>query len=66
VRLAGVFVVVYSVLPSTNIVSQILVSVPIAFVGGVIAVLLSGNRFPSQRWWDSSHSVASPREMACC
>ncbi len=42
VALAGVFVVLYSVFPSTNIVSQILVSIPIAFVGGVIAVLLSG------------------------
>ncbi len=42
IALAGVFVVLYSVFPSTNIVLQILVSIPIAFVGGVIAVVLSG------------------------
>ena len=42
IALAGVFVVLYSVFPSTNIVLQILVSIPIAFIGGVVAVMVTG------------------------
>lgn len=38
----GVFVVLYSAFSSTNLVLQILVALPIAFVGGVAALLLTG------------------------
>lgn len=42
VALVGVFVVLFSAFPSTNIVLQILVAIPVAFIGGVVAVVLSG------------------------
>lgn len=42
VALCGVFLVLYSVFPSTSVVSQILLSLPIAFVGGVIALMVTG------------------------
>ena len=40
--LAVVFVVLYSAFPSTRLVLQILIALPIAFVGGVAALLLTG------------------------
>jgi CzcA family heavy metal efflux pump len=40
--LAGVFVVLYSTFPSTRLVLQILVALPAAFLGGVAAIVLSG------------------------
>lgn len=42
IAMAGVFVVLYSVFPSTNIVLQILVAIPVAFIGGVLAVVITG------------------------
>ncbi|QDU60358.1 Cobalt-zinc-cadmium resistance protein CzcA [Planctomycetes bacterium Pan216] len=40
--LAGVFLVLYTTLPSVRIVLQIMVAIPAAFVGGVAALALSG------------------------
>lgn len=42
VALVAVFVVLYSAYPSTSLVLQILFALPAAFVGGVIALKLSG------------------------
>ncbi len=42
VALVGVFVVLYSVFPSISVVAQILVALPAAFVGGVAALVLTG------------------------
>ncbi|MBS1985335.1 MAG: efflux RND transporter permease subunit [Bdellovibrionales bacterium] len=42
VSLAGVFLVLYTQFPSTRIVLQIMLSLPIAFVGGVVALWLTG------------------------
>ena len=39
--LIGVFLVLYSVFPSTSVVLQILISLPAAFVGGVAALVLT-------------------------
>jgi HME family heavy-metal exporter len=41
VSLAGVFVVLYMALPSTSLVLQVLLSIPLAFVGGVAALVLT-------------------------
>ncbi len=49
VSLIGVFVVLYSVFPSTSIVLQILTALPAAFVGGVVALVIT----------DQTMSVAS-------
>lgn len=40
--IVGVFVVLYSTFSSTNLVLQILAALPIAFVGGVVALVLTG------------------------
>lgn len=40
--IVGVFVVLYSTFSSSNLVLQILVALPIAFVGGVAALVLTG------------------------
>ena len=40
--LVGVFVVLYSVFPSVSVVAQIFVALPAAFVGGVAALVLTG------------------------
>ena len=42
VALVAVFVVLYSVYPSASIVFQILMALPVAFVGGVVALLVTG------------------------
>jgi HME family heavy-metal exporter len=42
VSLAGVFLVLYTLFPSVRIVLQIMLALPIAFVGGVIALFLTG------------------------
>jgi Cu/Ag efflux pump CusA len=42
VALIGVFVVLYSAFPSLSVVLQILIALPAAFAGGVIALKLSG------------------------
>ena len=42
VSLAGVFLVLYTQFPSTRIVLQIMLALPTAFVGGVIALWLTG------------------------
>jgi Cu/Ag efflux pump CusA len=42
VSLAGVFMVLYTLFPSARIVLQIMVALPTAFVGGVIALWLTG------------------------
>jgi CzcA family heavy metal efflux pump len=42
VTLVGVFLVLYSAYPSVTIVLQILFALPTAFVGGVIALLMTG------------------------
>ena len=42
VALIGVFVVLYSVFPSLSVVAQIFVALPAAFVGGVAALVLTG------------------------
>lgn len=42
VSLAGVFLVLFTQFPSTRIVLQIMFSLPIAFVGGVVALWLTG------------------------
>lgn len=49
VSLVGVFLVLYTLFPSTRIVLQIMLALPIAFVGGVLALWLTGQ----------SNSVAS-------
>lgn len=49
VSLAGVFLVLYTLFPSTRIVLQIMLALPIAFVGGVCSLWLTGQ----------SNSVAS-------
>ena len=41
VSLAGVFVVLYMALPSTSLVLQVLLSIPLAFVGGVAALVIT-------------------------
>ena len=41
----GVFVVLYATFPSTSLVLQILTALPAAFVGGVAAVVLTGQTF---------------------
>jgi CzcA family heavy metal efflux pump len=43
--IAGVFVVLYTRFPSTSLVLQILVALPAAFVGGVAAIVISGQTF---------------------
>lgn len=40
--IVGVFVVLYSTFSSTNLVLQILAALPIAFVGGVLALVMTG------------------------
>lgn len=40
--LAGVFIVLYSTLGSTRLAAQVLTALPIAFVGGVVALVLTG------------------------
>lgn len=40
--LVGVFLLIYSLFPSVRIVLQIMTALPIAFVGGVVALYLSG------------------------
>jgi len=42
VAAVAVFVLLYSTYPSANIVLQILIALPVAFVGGVAAVVLTG------------------------
>ncbi len=42
ISLAGVFLVLYTLFPSTRIVLQIMLALPIAFVGGVLALWLTG------------------------
>jgi HME family heavy-metal exporter len=42
VSLAGVFIVLYSLFPSARIVLQIMLALPIAFVGGVMGLALTG------------------------
>lgn len=42
VALIGVFVVLYSAFPSTSVVLQLLIALPAAFVGGVAALVLTG------------------------
>lgn len=42
VSLLGVFLVLYTLFPSTRIVLQIMLALPIAFVGGVMALWLTG------------------------
>jgi CzcA family heavy metal efflux pump len=42
VSLGGVFLVLYTLFPSTRIVLQIMLALPIAFVGGVLALWLTG------------------------
>ncbi len=42
ISLAGVFLVLYTLFPSTRIVLQIMFALPIAFVGGVVALWLTG------------------------
>ena len=42
IALVGVFVVLYSVFPSVSVVAQISVALPAAFVGGVAALVLTG------------------------
>jgi HME family heavy-metal exporter len=50
VALVGMFFVLFMLFPSWRIVLQILTSIPIAFVGGVIALLITGQR-PSVAAW---------------
>ncbi len=40
--IVGMFFVLYMLFPSARIVSQILIAVPTAFIGGVLALLISG------------------------
>ena len=42
VSIAGVFLVLYTLFPSVRIVLQIMLALPIAFIGGVIALLITG------------------------
>lgn len=42
VSLVGIFLVLYTLFPSVSIVLQIMLALPIAFVGGVIALYLTG------------------------
>lgn len=42
VSLVGIFLVLYTLFPSTRIVVQIMLALPIAFVGGVFALYLTG------------------------
>ncbi len=42
ISLAGVFLVLYTLFPSTRIVLQVMFALPIAFVGGVIALWVTG------------------------
>ena len=42
ISLAGVFLVLYTLFPSVRIVLQIMFALPIAFVGGVVALWLTG------------------------
>lgn len=42
VSLVGVFLVLYALFPSTRIVLQVMFAVPVAFVGGVFALWLTG------------------------
>lgn len=43
--IAGVFVILYATFPSTSLVLQILIALPAALVGGVAAIVLSGQTF---------------------
>lgn len=42
VSIAGVFLVLYTLFPSVRIVLQIMMALPIAFIGGVIALFVTG------------------------
>ena len=42
VSVIGVFIVLYATFPSTTVVLQILVAIPAAFIGGVAALVISG------------------------
>ncbi|MCL4109003.1 UNVERIFIED_CONTAM: hypothetical protein GTU68_052641 [Idotea baltica] len=41
VSMMGVFIVLYATFPSTTVVLQILIAIPAAFIGGVIALVIS-------------------------
>ena len=45
VAMIGVFVVLFATFPSTSLVLQILIAMPAAFVGGVAAMVLTGQSF---------------------
>jgi len=42
VSVAGIFLVLYTLFPSIRIVLQIMLALPIAFIGGVIALVVTG------------------------
>jgi HME family heavy-metal exporter len=56
----AMFLILYSHFRSAMIVAQVLLNIPLAFIGGLALTWAGSAPCPSRRWWDSSRWPASP------
>ena len=66
VSLAGMFLALYTLFRSVNLSLQVLAALPMAAIGAVAALVVTGNRSPWPAWSGSFRWPASPRATASC
>jgi multidrug efflux pump subunit AcrB len=60
------FLALYTLFRSVNLALQVLAALPMAAIGAVTALVVTGSRSPWRAWSASSRSPASPRATAFC